>query len=181
MCREIIDDEDELDANSVTDVVKITNYPHLVNLVDHSGFENEFWTRKETAWEICNAGTLNALMLEHGEGLPESLIWHTILDLLMAVRYLNTGRRTRWDDRKSAIPGWKPVVHNAINPSNIFYMHPRQPVPGGTKATYGLCKLGNFSRAMIINDPQDTVDYLTLQNNLLLDELTGYEAPELCG
>ncbi|KAK4549470.1 hypothetical protein LTR36_006467 [Oleoguttula mirabilis] len=176
VCREHLDAEDRLDRDSIRDVESIMNHPNLVNLKDHSGF-GQLNVRKETAWEICDAGTLNSLILAHGDGLPESLIWHTLVSLLQAVRYLNTGR-SRFDDRDGAAAGWKPIVHNAINPANIFYCQARTE-PGFKTPTYGRCKLGNFSRAMAIESAYDDVSLLELYEKEVEGETTGYEAPDL--
>ncbi|KAK5123509.1 hypothetical protein LTR85_002547 [Meristemomyces frigidus] len=176
MCREHIDEEDKLDAEAVRDVATIMNHPNLVNLVDHSGFGG-LNVRKETAWELCEAGTLNSLILAHGDGLPESLVWHTLVSLLQAVRYLNTGRESG-DNRDGAAAGWKPIVHNAINPANIFYCQPRTE-PGYMTPTYGRCKLGNFSRSMVIESEYDDVSLVELYAKDIEGETTGYEAPDL--
>lgn len=176
MCRAHINEEEDLDEDAVRDVAKVMSHPNLVNLVDHSGF-GRLNVRRETAWEFTDAGTLNSLILAHGDGLPESLIWHTLVSLLQAVRYLNTGRPTD-DLRDGAVRGWKPIVHNAIDPANIFYCHPRTE-PGYKTPTYGRCKLGNFSRAMVIESTYDDVNLSDLYAKDIEGEITGYEAPDL--
>ena len=176
VCREVVDDEDMLDLDSITDVAKVMSHCNLVNLVEHSGFADG--RRKETAWEFCGAGTLNSLILTHKEPLPESLIWHTVCSLMRAVHFLNTGREDG-DVYRTAAIGWKPIVHNAINPANVFYCHPQTSEPGYRKATYGHCKLGNFSRAMVIDTADDDVSLTALYDKGIEGEFTGYESPEL--
>ncbi|KAK5136769.1 hypothetical protein LTR08_002065 [Meristemomyces frigidus] len=176
ICRELVDDEDELDLDSVHDVAKIMSHTNLVNLVEYSGFGEGY--RKETAWEFCGAGTLNSLLLANGKPLPESLIWHTLCSLLKAVHFLNTGRRDEELGRDAAT-GWKPIVHNSINPANVFYSDPKFPEPGYRMATYGIAKLGNFTRAMVIDAADDDVSLTALYSKGIEGEFTGFESPEL--
>ncbi|EFX05570.1 hypothetical protein CMQ_3639 [Grosmannia clavigera kw1407] len=107
-------------------------------------------------WDRCDAGSLDVLlhdlprMAEMGvyrgvvgcrdEGtvyLPESLCWHVVRSVLRALSWLHDG------DGNPVQDGWMPVLHNAVQPANIFFQHPRG------RETYGLCKLGNYSRCFV--------------------------------
>lgn len=175
-CREIVDEDDELGPMAVNDVQRVLDHPNLVRLVEHDGFATQD-TRKETAWEHCDAGTLNRLILAHkGDALPESLIWHTIQSSLFAVLHLSSGRRYP-DPAPEPVAGWKPMLHNLINPANIFYCHPRK-YEGYKEPTYGDCKLGNFSSCLVLAKDQYSVSLSTMYEKDIHGEITGYEAPE---
>ena len=180
-CREVLEEDEELDEADAEHSQNIFDHPCLVRLLDHNGFEAND-TRKETCWEHCDAGTLNRLILaQEGEELPESLIWHTLLSLLEAVLYLHTGDpvmvKSGDEPFISPRPGWKPIAHNLINPANIFYCHPRKE-PGRKEATYGACKLGNFSKCLTFRSEYEKVGWVRLQEDGVDGEPTGYEAPE---
>jgi serine/threonine protein kinase len=210
-----------LREQDVRDVFKVMNHPNLVNLVTWDGFkEDQEDVRKATAWEMCDAGTLNRLLIEWADGLPESLIWHTLVSLLRAVHFLARGhdntynpqsRAEEADPRNAAkrhdleklseadkerIQHWRPILHNQINPANIFYCHPpkeSQPPGAYKKSMYGKCKLGNFSRAVVLEHgetyfPHRRMGYAAVNDSLNLDELYakgvegeqhGYRAPEM--
>ncbi|EMD00131.1 hypothetical protein BAUCODRAFT_21786 [Baudoinia panamericana UAMH 10762] len=178
-CREIVDEDFALDEQAANDTQTVLNHPNLIRMVEHDGF-GTLYTRKETAWEYCNAGTLNGLLLAHqGEGLPESLIWHTLVSLLQAVFHLRTGRYTLESGQDSTpLPGWKPIAHNCITPVNIFYCHPGK-TSGFRVPTYGDCKLGNFTHCVVFKGARHSVTLLELLNSNTDGESTGYEAPEL--
>ncbi|KAK3678578.1 hypothetical protein LTR78_001876 [Recurvomyces mirabilis] len=166
------------------DVGDLLNHPNLVQLLEYDDTDGTR-TSKRTKWEYCNAGTLNQLILvQDGEGLPESFIWHTIISLLRASTYLVTGRQalTATDcqlaDDLEPIRGWKPISHNFIHPANVFYCHPK-PVAGFKNLTYGTCKLGNFEKCTVFKNWNDKRDVIQLWDQDLEGEYTGYEAPEL--
>ena len=180
-CREVNDEDEDLGLNHVENVQKVLQHPHLVQMVEH-GFDTVD-TRKETAWEYCDAGTLNRLILaQEGEGLPESFIWHTLISLLEAVVYLNTGEAVMQGDNRDPFvdisPTWRPIAHNFINPANIFYCHPRKE-DGFKLPTYGHCKLGNFTKCVVFQDEDEMLMLPELLDKDVEGEYTGYEAPEL--
>lgn len=175
-CREVHDEDNQLGLQSVSDVQKALDHPNLVGLVEHDGFGTQD-TRKETAWEFCDAGTLNQLILAHkGDALPESLIWHTLQSLLQAVLHLSTGRRLVIDGPSPPV-GWKPILHNLINPANVFYCHPRK-YKDFKQPTYGVCKLGNFTSCVVLGPNEFTLGLSDLWDENIEGEFTGYEAPE---
>lgn len=175
ICRDVANDEG-VSPEAVEDVRLVLDHPNLVRLLDHSGFRIDD-TRSETSWEFCDAGSLNQLMLDQssGQGLPESLIWHTALSLLRAMHYLNCGT---YPDQEDSVPGWRAIVHNGINPANIFYCHPRNRSKC-KKPTYGTCKLGNFARCTILRHPLERYSVLQCEKAGIADETSGYEAPEI--
>ena len=113
-------------------------------------------------------------------GLPESLVWHTLISLLKAVTHLHTGRNDR-----VLLPGWLPVVHNSIAPSNIIYEHP---IPQRIRDDLPACRLGNFARSVVLPtflDPEDDDEISdrveAFEHLYFAGERTAFEAPELVG
>ncbi|KAK3713189.1 hypothetical protein LTR37_008622 [Vermiconidia calcicola] len=122
-------------------------------------------------------------------GLPESLLWHTLISLLKAMLYLHAGRQDHKDP--TAHKDWMPVVHNLINPETISYGDPpseRGPrAHGGTRRpAYGVCKLGDFSQCVVLQSRHNPIDEREVADRKEAfqhlhsgAEQTGYEAPEL--
>ena len=188
--REIFEDaENQVNSSAIEDIVKLLSHENVVKLCGHSGFDQE-GERRETIWEYSDAGTLEQyidrrrrlarlLNPKQLEGLPESFDWHTFISLLRAVVYLHTGH-TDYRSRNNGPQDWMPVVHNSINPENIFYQSP----VGNEKQ--GTCKLGNFSRCTILastllpQDDEEVSDRLQAFGiSRFFEQETGYEAPEL--
>ena len=193
--REHVDEDDDPGPGPATveSVINLLAHDNLVRPFGHTGFDSDD-TRNETAWEFMDAGTLNRLIMSRKTppgiptkkivtGLPEYLVWHTLVSLLRVIVYLQTGAWSSKDEYDD--PDWRPIVHNFINPANVFFTHP---VPGddGQTPTYGMCKLGNFSRCTILPhdiDPvsdEEVADCREAFGHILaLEEETGYEAPEV--
>ena len=121
------------------------------------------------------------------QGLREDLIWHTMISMLRALNYLHAGGVGL--DRGNQDPDWQPIVHNSVNPANIFFKHPNAKEDHETPA-YGPCMLGNFRRCVIlptiletddvdedeISDRREAFEHLRSVHE---EQETGYEAPEL--
>lgn len=81
------------------------------------------------------------------------------------------------------------IVHNSITPTNIFYTPPIALLDGRrTIPTYGLCRLHNFTRSVVLPgrfDPvydEEVADRREAFEHLYFSgEKTGYEAPEIVG
>jgi len=165
-------------------VVHVLDHPNIIRLrLVESVREGP--SGQNTTWDLCDAGSLDQLMQKEGQGLPEPLIWYTLISLTRAVHWLQTGLvdpNAEPPDRQPApgwrpaahdymSPGWKPVVHNLINPANIFYRRSLDP-----DSAHGICQLGNFSRCVVLDDLAQASSVLPLH---VESERTGYEAPEL--
>ena len=192
--REIVDEPDRTTSIGVIRGMNdLLDHENLVGMWDYTGFDGE-GQQKETTWVFNDAGTLNRLILSKRrparlptvsthEGLPESLIWHTLISLLKAVLWLHCGQHGYRE--KGRRRNWTPVIHNFINPANIFYSHPLAGVRART-GPYGTCRLGNFSRCVTLQsildpegDEEDQERKDAFEQVHSLGEETGYEAPEL--
>ncbi|KAK0641063.1 hypothetical protein B0T16DRAFT_461172 [Cercophora newfieldiana] len=158
-------------------VANLLNHPNLLSLhseiISTPTVGSDTVTTKRTRfllWDYCDAGTVASLVddppvKKTATGfLPESLVWHVLLDILRALQWLHEGIRDRYDIdppaggnpkgrckrlRKAAEPEaeWMCVLHRNVVPANIFLGQPR-----GIE-TYGACKLGNFSRCWVAGHP----------------------------
>ncbi|KAI0535806.1 hypothetical protein GGR58DRAFT_529071 [Xylaria digitata] len=109
-------------------------------------------------FKFYNGGTLETLResyVERQQAIPESFVWHVLLTLIEAVRYLMTGARPGTDDE---IDGWNPICHRDINLGNIFVHYPardpseEEPVEGFQDNAFPEVILGNFGRAAVEGD-----------------------------
>lgn len=191
--REVFDSGDAaISSETASQVQSRLRHPNLINLVDFDGFGDEK-KRNETLWEFADGGTLNHLILTRkmpeglptkrgSQGLPEMLVLRALLNVLNAVNYLHSGNNCL--KHVNNRPGWQPVVHNLINPANVFNRHTLgKPTPD---LPYGRFMLGNFSRSVVlpsIHDPVDQSEETDRREAFAhlrgLGEETGYEAPEL--
>ncbi|KAF2765906.1 hypothetical protein EJ03DRAFT_377421 [Teratosphaeria nubilosa] len=208
--REVTDDVEDglqLGEDDAQDMFKIMDHPNLVSIVDWDGFGEDGYggdqdnMRREVAWEKCDAGTLNGLILEYSRPLPESFIWHTLLSMLRALQHLSYGQSNMCQVGIGGtvsdliVDGWRPILHNQINPANIFYCNSVQ-TEGYKRTCYGPCKLGNFSNAVILRRPlwfwdrgldqlflgHDSISTLELDRRNIARErhqYYEYDAPEL--
>jgi len=117
-------------------------------------------------WDFCDAGTVADLLAKPPckagttGFLPESLVWHVMLDMLRALQWIHEGIREtytvvdRIDEdgrrlcnkiRTNTLPEaeWMPILHTAVNAKNIFLTQPK-----GVE-TYGAAKLGNFAHCSV--------------------------------
>ncbi|KAF3761252.1 hypothetical protein M406DRAFT_75931 [Cryphonectria parasitica EP155] len=157
-------------------VTALLSHPNLVSYIDtiKTGVVRERTTKPRmfSAWDYCDAGSLETLLRKSTRPvqtssdtgqvrgwLPESLCWHVVISLLSALAWLHEGhvevdvvedlgttpRRSTRDytaaDREQE--DWMPILHRNVMPSNVFFQQPR-----GIE-TYGLCKLGNYSRVFV--------------------------------
>ncbi|KAM5348768.1 hypothetical protein ACJ41O_008591 [Fusarium nematophilum] len=151
-------------AYSVRQILNHENLISLVGSIDHRPFtkirerdDTELNSTHFLVWDFCDAANLSALFRENPHDgssryMPESLCWHVLLALTRAVTYLHDGKRLYFDEPLSpwvqkmwvcTDQDWLPILHRGIEPKNIYFQHPR-----GTE-TYGQCKLGNFSAAVV--------------------------------
>lgn len=105
--------------------------------------------------------------------LPEGLVWHVALSMLRALTFLHEGWRekivlSKEDDtvvRRWYRPDddWMPILHRSIRPENIHFQARRG------KESYGLCKLGDFSRCIVAGTTRvpdyDNLEVLAVLNN----------------
>ncbi|KAK5166892.1 uncharacterized protein LTR77_007621 [Saxophila tyrrhenica] len=157
-------------------------HDNLVQLVQHVGFGTAN-NHVVTTWQRTEGPSLADLIsakMRPGKqfnGLSESFVWHTVISLLRAIVYLQTGRSDHEDPHIN--PNWQPLVHNSISPANIFY----SPAVAGQE--YKPCKLGNFSKCAILPRNQDPDTAPERQERLDAfpvipeEQETGYEAPEI--
>lgn len=152
------------------------------NLLDHDNITTSGNNIPEgTPAEFRDAGTLQALIRNSkGHPIPENLCWHVLRSLLRAVLYLHTGSGSTQE--RHVRPNWQPIIHNGINPANIFFQ-PGAPDSNG----YKTCALGNFSHCVVLPRPWDPD---TDEEDELFDrreswnaicharDETGFEAPE---
>ncbi|MCJ1295478.1 hypothetical protein MMC34_007041 [Xylographa carneopallida] len=105
--------------------------------------------------EYCDGGDLAGLLHRYrlvDEFLPESFIWHVLLQVAEGLAYIHHGRS------QTAIPKhqWSPVIHADIKPENIFL----QWAAGFNLDTdYPDLKLGDFGLAIIVNERIDEPPY----------------------
>ncbi len=170
--------------NAIADI--LGGHDNLVQLVQHAGFGTAN-TQRITTWQLTEGGSLADLInsrkppatlpTEPFHGLLESFIWHTIVSLFKAITYLQTGNSDRQGEPEH--PDWTPIVHNSINPSNIFY---------STRAAgqeHEQCKLGNFSKCVILQGfetpetPEEREARIEAFHVIPEEEETGFEAPEI--
>jgi serine/threonine protein kinase len=71
-------------------------------------------------------------------GLPEPRVWHVLLSVLKVPSYLHTGRKLPIIEH-SAPHDWRPIVHNAIRPQNIIFLHPISRSSSNLHFGYGRC------------------------------------------
>lgn len=152
---------------------QIFNHENLVSLVGKIHLEPFVGSQKKgqtkveeyLVWDFCDAANLSVLFDDLPRSdpsyyLPESLCWHVLRSLTRALAWLHDGVRLEFDPSKSKCPSseyepkwsavdqdWLPILHREIKPVNIYFQHPR-----GIE-TYGLCKLGDFSKAAVTGHP----------------------------
>lgn len=152
---------------------RLLDYPGLIRMVDYSGFGGKDTldlNGRNISWEYGDLGNLGDLIYKNQNGADESLVWHVLVALLKSALYIHTGERyqpTRAWGRPPA--EWKPLVHNAINPSNIFLMSPRK------EGDHPIVKLGNFASASLLPSREhktDDWDFVGPSNDD--DDLTGF-------
>lgn len=141
--------------------------------------------------EFCADGNLARLfdkppvevVTNHGF-LPEGLVWHVALSMLRALTFLHEGWRekivlSKEDDtvvRDWYCPDddWMPILHRSIRPENIHFQARKG------KESYGLCKLGDFSRCVVAGTARvptdDNLEVVAVLNNPGEDE--SYEASQ---
>jgi serine/threonine protein kinase len=167
---------------------RVLNHENLISVVksmwtapvvpvSKGGVANE-WS---VVYEWCAKGTLKEI-LDHpameptAQGfLPEGLVWHVTLSILRALAFLHEGKRERVVLSEDGLrlertwycldDDWMPILHRAIEPENIHFQARKG------KESYGLCKLGNFSRCYVsglARDPADdnSQEVLATFNNL---------------
>lgn len=158
-----------------TSLMCLMNHGNLVNFVDWiqvSGWRDQQQPtpRHFFLYDFCNAGTLENLFMpstrledhvleaerigkaaeEPNSFLPESLCWHVLCSVLMALAWLHHGVREDYNpetneyEELNASVDWLTVLHRDITASNIFFCHPQTKME-----TYGLCKLGNLGKAFV--------------------------------
>jgi serine/threonine protein kinase len=182
--------------DTIGDILR--GHENLTQLLDHQGFGTAN-AERTTTWTYGNAGTLAQLIESVRQprrrrqprgrapspglptrpfpGLSESFIWHTLKSLLKATLYLHTGRSDLEDADDHST--WQPIVHNHINPDNIFLSDP----PAGQEHQH--CRLGNFTRCVVLpskRGPTNDIEWgqqAQAFTQYPKDQQTGYEAPEL--
>lgn len=182
--------EDQAASGRTARAAALLNHENLVPVALHRGVEKS----GEGPRISCMLETLIKRQARQSvlptsrkfQGLPESLVWHTLISLLRAVTYMHTGLggfEYRTQERKL---GWQPIVHNFINPNNIFFS---RTIDRRGTATHARCQLGNFSRCIVLPyDPRvvDDGEARAQRRNAFqalhdIGEETGYEAPEIVG
>lgn len=131
-----------------------------------------------TLWDYCDAGSLRGFMdrtlvkqvvrPDHilddapnmvAKWLPESLCWHVATSVLRALAWLHEGHRqedtieargdgsvvrgSKVQTRLDREEEWLSVLHRGVTTHNIYFQHPK------ATETYGLCKLGNYSKVYV--------------------------------
>ncbi|KAK3708419.1 Serine/threonine-protein kinase Nek11 [Vermiconidia calcicola] len=184
-------------GNVRSDAEGVLSHENIV--IAHQGAREEIGAPNDTSIEPGKPGSLIDLIrrnrptvglpTKQSLGLPESLLWHTLISLLKAMLYLHTGRQDHKDS--TAHKDWMPVVHNLINPETISYGEPpsgRSPSAHGVtrRPAYGVCKLGNFSQCVVLQSRHNPIDDREVTDRREVFQhlhsrakLTGYEAPEL--
>ncbi|KAI9729343.1 MAG: hypothetical protein M1834_006866 [Cirrosporium novae-zelandiae] len=81
--------------------------------------------------------------------LPETFIWTVARDIADFLCYMAYGQNTA----PERVEGWEPIIHNDLNPSNIFLTSSKEP-----GAIYPTVKVGDFGGAYQIpmNEPSKT-------------------------
>ncbi|KAI5369452.1 Putative protein kinase [Septoria linicola] len=129
-------------------------------------------------WERVDGKPLSIIFKKRPDGVAESFIWYFLISLLEALRWLHYGQPSR--PRRDGSE-WKAVIHNNINPDNIWLSRPLKP-----DVKYGTIKLGNFSRAVVL----DVRSFGPLESPMRKDSFNAedserrphhehYDAPEL--
>ncbi|KAI0204300.1 hypothetical protein F4808DRAFT_475736 [Astrocystis sublimbata] len=115
--------------------------------------------RRSLYFRHYNGGSLDKLIAHHrsrGRAVPEHFIWHVLLTLIEAVRFLKFGVSP---DGKEAPEGWVAIHHRKISASNIFVHYPPQaedePDLGFEENAFPELVLGDFGDAALQTD-QDT-------------------------
>ena len=135
----------------------LLNHENLVSMIDIIKVGNHAADPEYFLWDFCDAGTLENLLIEPEQFpnehntyfYPEAFVWHFVVSTLRALAYLHEGYRDFFDPsdgtRKTYKPDvdWFPILHRQITADNVFFCHPQG------KETFGLCKLGEFSRAFV--------------------------------
>ncbi|CAM1506388.1 Fc.00g060290.m01.CDS01 [Cosmosporella sp. VM-42] len=204
--KELLGFQDLLyEFNQANAISQILNHENLVSLVGHIhrepfvGVNDQDHRLSEDYYvlDFCDAGNLKLLFDTHQctdstYYLPESLCWHVLRSLTRAVMWLHDGKRPYIDGDKgpesekkylSVDKDWLPILHRAIQPANVYFQHPR-----GIE-TYGLCKLGNFSKISVtghaVGTPEGVNDGFALTTRRgtkplqkLWDRKKGFEVAE---
>ncbi|KPM36644.1 hypothetical protein AK830_g9938 [Neonectria ditissima] len=143
-------------------------------------------TETYLVFDFCDAANLSTLFADYPVHyssfyLPESLCWHVLRSLSRAVTYLHDGKRlkpgtvlssTELPEFVSVDEDWLPILHRAIEPSNIFFQHPR-----GIE-TYGQCKLGDFANATVTCHSVSLTMTATASGNIAKAPFRGNEPME---
>lgn len=151
---------------------RVLNHENLISVVKSmwtapviplaEGGVSEEWS---VVHEWCADGSLQQIFdkppvepTEQGF-LPEGLVWHVALSMLRALAYLHEGWRQKVTLLKSGQrvnpswykvdDDWMPILHRDIEPENIYFQARKG------KESYGLCKLGNFSRCFVAGTASD--------------------------
>ncbi|KAM3419278.1 hypothetical protein BST61_g5215 [Cercospora zeina] len=137
-----------------------------------------FFPHPFLVWERMDGSQLGATLKKRPDGVEEEFIWYFLISILDAVRWLHHGPpdRLRPDGKD-----WCPVVHNNINPSTIWLNRPWK-----RELRYGTIKLGDFSRAIVL-DPinTDSLEPTVRESKSLLTahkrdpQQEDFDAPEL--
>lgn len=157
------------------------------NLVALETTVNSADARHWIAWESYQGDSLQSYIgvnqrrltraSSNTPGLPEPLVWHVLVSLLKAITYLHTGKRHHDDQGEHT--DWLPIVHDSIDPSNIF-------LTGDTNdQTDTHCRLGGFFKCVVLPSSEEastnaghtgTVADFPI---IAIEDETGFEAPEL--
>ncbi|KAI1127095.1 hypothetical protein F5Y10DRAFT_266422 [Nemania abortiva] len=128
--------------------------------------EIEFWQALEDSTysiytTLYNGDTVRHLVNKYNSRdrrVPEHFIWHLLLTLVEAVRYLKFGALPGTDDED---PDWIPIHHRDIVDRNVFihYASNEEPEPeeGFEENAFPEVILGDFGCASREGDPPDTI------------------------
>ncbi|MCJ1416812.1 hypothetical protein MMC32_003150 [Xylographa parallela] len=106
--------------------------------------------------EYCDGGDVERLASRYqriDEFLPESFLWHILLQGAEGLAYIHHGRGQTDVDKH----GWGPIIHADIKPENLFL----QWRPGSDPAKdYPDLKIGDFGLSIIVNERTDKPPYI---------------------
>ncbi|KAJ3577645.1 hypothetical protein NPX13_g2922 [Xylaria arbuscula] len=146
-------------------------HPTVVRGIQRTYFPNlALWQKlgDEGDWSLYfdfyNGGSLRQLYQAYRRDrrcVPESFVWHVLLTLLEAVRYLHRGCPPGTDDDGplGAEGFWRPLYHRDITLDNIFLHYHERPapevrLPGVLESNaFPEVILGDFSDSFINGDP----------------------------